>query len=101
MHDYSDEYAVKILCATVPAMKPGARIVIIDTVVPPRGAVPNSVYRLVLGLDLQMMVCLNALERTVEQWEGLVREADEKLVLKNVKQQPGEAFAVIEVELTE
>jgi hypothetical protein len=100
MHDYSDEYAVKILRATVPAMKPGARIIVIDTVVPPRDTVPNSVYRVVLGLDMQMMVCMNSLERTAEEWEALFQKADERLVLRNVNQQPGVAFAVIEVVFT-
>lgn len=36
-HDWADEYAVKILKQTIPALKPGARIVINDTCVPPPG----------------------------------------------------------------
>jgi hypothetical protein len=101
MHDYSDEYAAKILRATVPAMKQGSRIIVVDTVVPPRDAMPNSVYRVVLGLDLQMMVNMNSLERTKEEWAELFAKTDERLVVKDVNQQPGVAFAVIEVVLSE
>lgn len=34
LHDWSDEYAIKILRALIPALKPGAKVVINDRVVP-------------------------------------------------------------------
>lgn len=42
-HDWSDKYAVKILRALIPALKPGARVIIADVCIPPIGAV--SLYK--------------------------------------------------------
>ncbi len=36
LHDWSDKYAIKILRALVPALKPGAKVVINDRVIPGR-----------------------------------------------------------------
>lgn len=38
-HDWGDAYAVKILRALVPALKPGARIIIADVCIPPKGSI--------------------------------------------------------------
>ena len=38
-HNWSDTYAIKILQALVPAMKPGARVLIADGVLPVPGSV--------------------------------------------------------------
>jgi precorrin-6B methylase 2 len=42
-HDWSDTYSAKILRALIPALKYGARIIIADVCIPPRGAV--SLYK--------------------------------------------------------
>jgi O-methyltransferase domain len=43
LHNWSDKYAVRILRSLVPAMKHGARVIVSEYCVPPRGAV--SLYR--------------------------------------------------------
>jgi hypothetical protein len=38
-HNWSDKYCIKILQALVPALKPGARVIVSDLVIPRRGSV--------------------------------------------------------------
>lgn len=45
-HDWSDQYAIKILRALIPALKKGARIVVSDFVVPEPGTVPIQLERM-------------------------------------------------------
>jgi hypothetical protein len=45
LHNWPDKYCVKILKALVPALKKGARILIMDMVMPPPGVLPNNVER--------------------------------------------------------
>lgn len=45
LHDWSDKYATKILRALVPALKPGAKVVINDRVIPGRHQVHYLVER--------------------------------------------------------
>lgn len=40
MHDWSDKYAAKILRALIPALKTGAKVLLIEQIVPGRGEVP-------------------------------------------------------------
>lgn len=42
-HDWSDTYSAKILRELIPALRAGARIIIADVCIPPRGAV--SLYK--------------------------------------------------------
>lgn len=44
-HDWSDEYAVKILRQTIPALKAGARIIINDACIPPQGVLSTKQER--------------------------------------------------------
>jgi hypothetical protein len=101
LHDWSDPYAAKILRQIVPAMtKPGARILIMEGIVPPPGKVPLPIARIMSSLDIQMMVALNSKERTVEDWIALIKMADERLQFKGVHSVEGAPFAVIEVALS-
>jgi SAM-dependent methyltransferase len=45
LHDWSDKYGIKILRALVPALKPGAKVVINDRVIPGRHQVHYLVER--------------------------------------------------------
>jgi predicted O-methyltransferase YrrM len=38
-HNWSDKYCIKILQALVPALKPGARVIVSDIMIPRRGSV--------------------------------------------------------------
>ena len=41
-HDWSDKYCIKILQSLIPALKPGARIIISDITLPPPGILPAN-----------------------------------------------------------
>lgn len=45
LHDWSDKYATKIIKALVPALKPGAKVVVNDRVIPGRGEAHYLVER--------------------------------------------------------
>lgn len=45
MHNWPDKYCVKIIQALIPALKPGARVLVVDFVLPPPCVLPNSAER--------------------------------------------------------
>lgn len=115
MHDYSDEYAIKILRPLVQAMSPDSRIVLMDQLMPSTvGLLPYDVERMMRTTDLQMMALTNAKERDEDEWKDLVSRAGEGLVeqlfartedkgrgkilgIKNIQTPPGSTLSVIEV----
>jgi hypothetical protein len=100
LHDWSDPYAAKIIRQIVPAMtKPGARLLIMEGIVPLSGQAPLPITRLMSSLDLQMMTAVNSKERTVDDWVALLKMADEQLQFKGVHMPEGAGFALIEVAL--
>ncbi|KAG4437775.1 hypothetical protein IFR05_006760 [Cadophora sp. M221] len=67
-HDWPDEECLKFLSNTVKAMKPGySRLLINEQVLPNVGAELHPTM-----LDLTMMTCFNAMERTERQWRTLL-----------------------------
>jgi hypothetical protein len=103
LHDWPDKYAINIIRALLPAMRPGARIIIYETCLQPQynskgeKTMPLPIERMMTTLDLQMLVTLNAKERTVDEWESLFLKADQRLKLASVKTFPGTAWGLIEV----
>jgi 6-hydroxytryprostatin B O-methyltransferase len=77
----------------------GSRLLIMDSMMPEMGEVPLTVMQLNTAMDLQMMAALNAKERTRADWEALLRAADQRLRIANVRQPIGSADAIIEVVL--
>ncbi|ROW11335.1 hypothetical protein VMCG_01225 [Cytospora schulzeri] len=97
LHDWPDEFAIKILQQLIPALKPGARILINDDFLPlPVVLSPNQEWR-VRGQDLAMMALFNSKERTGAQWEGLIRRADPRFNLKSVTPMAPGPLSLIEV----
>ncbi|KAL2856736.1 S-adenosyl-L-methionine-dependent methyltransferase [Aspergillus pseudodeflectus] len=93
IHDWSDSYASKILRNIASVMKPSARIVIMDIVVPEKGVLPF--------LDLQMMVVVNGKERNRQEWDELLALADPRLRILSVKQPQYSVASIIEIGLVE
>ncbi|GAA5904628.1 hypothetical protein JCM6882_004925 [Rhodosporidiobolus microsporus] len=80
IHDWAEEYAIKILQQLSTAASPTSRLLLIEqtyTYVPPSGRTPSS---LPYAIDMQMLVALNAQERTKEQYEALADKAGWRLV---------------------
>ncbi|KAL2349851.1 O-methyltransferase [Cryomyces antarcticus] len=81
-HNWSDKYSVKILQSLIPALKPGARIVINDNIT--------------RTMDVTMLELLNARERDVHDWDDLFRQADPRFKFLGVKRPEGSRMYTIE-----
>ena len=97
LHDWGDKYSILILRNLIPALKPGARIVINDRIIPEPGSLPPVQERLVRSSDLVMKALFNSKERDTEMWTSLLQRADPKLRVLGVKAPLGSALAIIEV----
>lgn len=113
LHDWSDKYAIKILRALIPALKPGAKVVINDRVIPGRHQVHYleerearwvfELYELALGLtvcrdsDMFMLSFQNAQERTEKDWRALITAADGRFEVTAVRRPVGYVLGVVEV----
>lgn len=98
-HDWSDKYAVKILRALLPAMRPGARLFIMDYVTRPYGVLKLGDERRMRMRDMQMMIMHNALERDEDEWRALFAQTDQRLRLAGICTPPGSALSLIELVL--
>ncbi|KAL1880816.1 hypothetical protein VTK73DRAFT_4986 [Phialemonium thermophilum] len=82
LHDWPDKEAKQILQNLIPALKPGALIVIKERVKTPatdgKGnyVLPRAVRRQIALNDAQMHTAFNVFERSVDQWRELVLNAD-------------------------
>ncbi|KAI8675024.1 Methyltransf-2 domain-containing protein [Fusarium keratoplasticum] len=96
IHNYSTPYAIKILKNLIPALKPGARIVINDHCLRVPGSENPWDEKVMRSMDMVMMVLLNAQERTEKEFEDLFKAADERFVFKGVTRADGCRMGVVE-----
>ncbi|PQE06070.1 s-adenosyl-l-methionine-dependent methyltransferase protein [Rutstroemia sp. NJR-2017a BBW] len=96
LHD-SDKYALKILQNTIPALKPGARILVLDMCLPPPCVLSPYQEREARAFDLAMKEVQNAKERDEEEWATLFTQADPsgKLKFEGVKTPEGSVMSMI------
>lgn len=92
MHDYSDETCRNILQQIKPAMGPKSKILINELVLPNQGA-----HWLTTALDLGIMTCVAARERTEEEFKALF--ASVGLELAGIWKHPEGYDSVMEVAL--
>ncbi|KAL8790012.1 MAG: hypothetical protein Q9195_006561 [Heterodermia aff. obscurata] len=98
LHDWPDSHAILILRALVPALRPGSKVLVSDSVIPPAGVLHPQDEKWVRYLDMQMMVLHNARERTEEDFANLFQQADKRLVLEKVWRKGESAAASTMVE---
>lgn len=82
MHNYSTPYAIKILRGLIPALKPGARVLINDHCMAEPGRMNAWDEGIMHRMDLVMLTLLNAQERTEAEFKELFAAADEGFVFK-------------------
>ncbi|KAL2863146.1 O-methyltransferase-domain-containing protein [Aspergillus lucknowensis] len=104
LHDWGFDDCVRILSRLVEALREskkrdGARILIMDSVLPEPGSVPTSRERLLRVRDLTMLQVFNSQERQMEDWERIFTCVDERLVVKKVVQPAGSVLSIIELAL--
>lgn len=80
-------------------MKPGARAVVMDTVLPPPGKGPGGLAEAGLRVrDLTMAQSFNGGEREMEDWVRLVEGVRPRLGLVRWEQPKGSAMAMLVLE---
>lgn len=93
LHDWPDEQCRKILSTQKDALVKGySKILINEIVVPDRGA---GWYE--MGVDMIMMTCLSATERTETEWRSLIESSG--LSLSEILDCDGEGEKILVVEL--
>ncbi|KAJ6284293.1 O-methyltransferase-domain-containing protein [Bipolaris maydis] len=94
-HDWPDAACIKILRQTVPAMDPEhSRILICDQIVDDKLPSMSSVL-----YDVDMMTLFGGKERTLPEFLSLIKQADPKLYIENVKRLEDSGTTMIEVRL--
>ncbi|KAK5995933.1 Chlorophenol O-methyltransferase [Cladobotryum mycophilum] len=83
-HGFADKYCIQILQALIPALRPGARIIIIDGALPEPGTMGYIEERTMRTLDLFMQVTVNAREREPDDWRDLFKRADTRYRFNNI-----------------
>jgi 6-hydroxytryprostatin B O-methyltransferase len=97
LHDWPDEEAKTILRNLRPAMKPTAKLLIMETVLPQPGVLGLSQETIMRSRDMLMHEMLNAHERELDEWARLLEEVDADWQIKQVRQPFGSNVAIIEV----
>jgi hypothetical protein len=97
LHDWSDKHCRKILSALIPALKPGARIVINDSILPDVGAVSPAKEGMLRHSDMLMWRCFNAKERDEDDWRALVEGTDRRFKIVRVYSPPGTYLGIVEL----
>ncbi|KAK8117446.1 S-adenosyl-L-methionine-dependent methyltransferase [Apiospora kogelbergensis] len=95
-HNWPDKYCVRILKTLVPALRKGARVLIMDSVMPPVGGVPRMLEREKRYMDLVMLANFNARDRPAEAYESLFTQADERFEFLGIKSVEGSELCFIE-----
>jgi SAM-dependent methyltransferase len=96
-HNWSDKYALKILQAQIPVLKPGSKILVQDAVMPEPGKLSLWRERVIRAMDLNMACFFNARERYLEEWKALLAAADERFVLERVIESEESLMAILEI----
>jgi SAM-dependent methyltransferase len=96
-HNWADKYAVKFLEAQIPALRPGARILIQDHVMKEPGQLPLWRDRDMRAIDIGMAAIFNARERYLYEWKDLLARADKRFVLQRVIEPEHRRLAILEI----
>ncbi|KAI0188447.1 S-adenosyl-L-methionine-dependent methyltransferase [Xylaria flabelliformis] len=88
IHDWPRKEAIDILRALTPALKPGARVLISEFMVPELADDDLLEAKMIREMDLQMMAITNAKERTKDEVVELFTGADSRFRFNAVHQSP-------------
>ncbi|KAF2166409.1 hypothetical protein M409DRAFT_54760 [Zasmidium cellare ATCC 36951] len=97
LHDWPNDEAKTILGHIRQAMKPTARLVIMDTALPEPGTISLSQESQLRVRDLTMRETFNAHEREMEEWKALLAEVDKGWKVKRAVQPFGSNLSVMEI----
>ncbi|KAF2172651.1 hypothetical protein M409DRAFT_62405 [Zasmidium cellare ATCC 36951] len=96
IHDWPDKDAKNILSNIQASLKPGAKVVIMDTILPQPRTIPAMQEQQLRIRDLTMMQVFNAKERELDDWKALASTA--VLQITNVHQPHESVMGLITLE---
>ena len=97
IHDWPDVEALKIISQLAPALKPHSKIVLMDTVLPTPGQIPVTKERVLRVRDLTMRQVFNSKERSLDDFEELLKGVDSRLKLERAHQPDGSHMSLLTV----
>ncbi|CAK3814349.1 O-methyltransferase [Lecanosticta acicola] len=95
-HNWGDRHCVQMLRALIPALRPGAKVIVNDNILPPPGVLPPSAERAVRSIDMIVMSLFNARERSKEDFEAVFAEADPRFQQVKVWTPEGSQMGLVE-----
>ncbi|KAI0179266.1 S-adenosyl-L-methionine-dependent methyltransferase [Hypoxylon sp. FL1284] len=97
MHDWTDSYAVDILRNQIPALKPGAKLLINDACIDASRSATSMISQAQYSMDMLVKLGLNAKERTLEEWTAIVAKADARFEVTSVVSPSHSMYSTIEI----
>ncbi|ROV99193.1 hypothetical protein VPNG_08247 [Cytospora leucostoma] len=94
-HNWSDKYSIEILRSLIPALRPSAKIIISDAVLPGPGELPKGAEARIRSFDLVMSSIQNAKERELTDWAELFRKADGRFQFQGATRPPGSNHSIL------
>ncbi|KAL9003238.1 MAG: hypothetical protein Q9188_003878 [Gyalolechia gomerana] len=94
--NWPNKYVIKFLRNLIPALKPGARVLINEGCLPEPGELNAWDEHLLRNLDTCMQAMFNSKERTASEWEGLFTAASERFTFLGAKRPKDGLLWVIE-----
>ncbi|KID84887.1 cercosporin toxin biosynthesis protein [Metarhizium guizhouense ARSEF 977] len=88
---------VRVIEPLLPSIRAGAKLLIMDMMVPPPGTVPETMELWMRGLDMEMMIQFNSRVRSQEDWQNLLAGTSQVLVIKSTNTPDGSGLTVMEV----
>ncbi|KAI0470060.1 sterigmatocystin 8-O-methyltransferase [Xylariaceae sp. FL0804] len=97
LRNWGDKYAIGILKAQVPALRPGAKILIQDACMPEPDTIPLWRERVMRAVDMSVKCYFNSRERYLDEWKSLLAAADERFVLHRVLEPKESLLSMLEI----
>ncbi|CAG8978096.1 hypothetical protein HYALB_00000768 [Hymenoscyphus albidus] len=96
-HNWSDEYCIRILRNLIPGLKPGAKILIQDHLMPEPKTLSLAKERDVRAMDMIMLSLFNSREREEDDWKELVAKTDSRFIFESAERQAQDSASGIMV----
>ncbi|KAH7081198.1 putative O-methyltransferase [Paraphoma chrysanthemicola] len=97
LHNWPDKHCIQVLRALIPALVKGAKVLVMDFVMPEPGLLPNEIERKLRAMDLTMLQIANAREREMGEWENLFARADVRFKFVGPRYSEGSKLTMLEV----
>ncbi|KAH9997465.1 S-adenosyl-L-methionine-dependent methyltransferase [Xylariaceae sp. FL0662B] len=97
LHNWADKYCIEILRNLIAALKPGAKIIVNDNVLPQPGTISKWQERKLRGMDLTMAEIQNSHERELDDWIDLFQLADHRFEFQEAKRPDGSNLWILTV----